>query len=202
MRYELVVIGASWGGLVALERVLAALPDDFEPAIAIAQHRSVESAPGHLASVLTRLSRRPVCEASDKDDIAPRHIYLAPADYHLLVEPGSFALSVEAAVKHSRPSIDVLFDTAADAYGERLIAVVLTGANDDGADGVTRVKRRGGVAIAQDPASAERAAMPAAAIATGAVDHVVPLGAVAPLLAELAAEPAERLPTRAGRVNR
>jgi len=201
MGYELVIIGASWGGLVALERVLAALPDHFEPAIAIAQHRSVETGLGGLAGVLTRLSRRPVHEASDKDDICPGHIYLAPADYHLLVEPGSFALSVEAAVKHSRPSIDVLFDSAADAYGDRLIAVVLTGANEDGAHGVTRVKRRGGVTIAQDPATAERPAMPAAAIATGAVDHVVPLDGVAQVLAELAARRARNLPTGAGRVN-
>jgi two-component system, chemotaxis family, protein-glutamate methylesterase/glutaminase len=202
MAFELVVMGASWGGLVALEQVLESLPDDFELPIAVAQHRSIESAPGSLSGVLARHSRRPVREISDKDDIVSGHVYLAPADYHVLVEPGSFALSIDAAVKYSRPSIDILFDTAADAYGDRLIAVVLTGANEDGAHGIERVKRRGGVTIAQDPATAERGEMPAAAIATGAVEHVVALDGVGSLLRELAGRPPERLSASAGGVNR
>ncbi|MEA2436192.1 MAG: two-component system, chemotaxis family, protein-glutamate methylesterase/glutaminase, partial [Thermoleophilaceae bacterium] len=114
-------------------------------------------------------------------------VYNAPADYHLLVEPEGFALSTDEMVQHSRPSIDVLFDSAADVYADRLVGVILTGANADGAYGLRRVKRRGGVTIVQDPDTAEKRAMPEAAIATGAADHVVPLDAIAPKLAELAA---------------
>jgi two-component system chemotaxis response regulator CheB len=188
MGYELVVIGASWGGLVALECVLSSLPQDFAAPIAVAQHRSIDSGQGALARMISSRTGRPVRDASDKDQIQPGQVYLAPADYHLLVEPGSFALSVDAAVQHSRPSVDVLFDSAADVYGERLIGVLLTGANDDGAHGIARIKRRGGFTIAQDPATAKRRAMPDAAIATGCVDRIVALHAIGPLLAELAGQ--------------
>jgi two-component system chemotaxis response regulator CheB len=112
-------------------------------------------------------------------------VYLAPPDYHLLVEPSGFALSTEATGRHSRPSIDVLFDSAADTYGARMIGVILTGANDDGAYGIMRVKRRGGVTIAQDPSTSVRPEMPAAAIVTGAVEHVLPLEDIGPKLGEL-----------------
>jgi two-component system, chemotaxis family, protein-glutamate methylesterase/glutaminase len=111
-------------------------------------------------------------------------VYFAPADYHLLVEKGEFSLSVDEVVHHSRPSIDVLFESAADAYGPALIGVILTGANDDGAAGVKRIKSRGGLVVAQDPKTAEAPAMPAAAIATGAVDQVLPLEQIGPFLVE------------------
>jgi two-component system chemotaxis response regulator CheB len=127
-----------------------------------------------------------VSDASDKEPIEAGRVYLAPPDYHLLVEPEGFALSTEGMVQHSRPSIDVLFDSAADVYSDELAAVVLTGANADGAYGLQRVKRRGGVTIVQDPATAEKRTMPDAAIATGAADHVVPLEQVASKLMELA----------------
>ena len=185
MTYELVAIGASWGGLQALETVLGELPDGFSTPIAIAQHRAVDSGSGALGRMLSLRSGRDVCEAGDKDAVEPGRVYLAPPDYHLLVEPSGFALSTEATVRHSRPSIDVLFDSAADTYGERMIAVILTGANDDGAYGIMRVKRRGGVTIAQDPSTAVRPEMPAAAIATGAVDHVLALEDIGPKLGEL-----------------
>jgi two-component system chemotaxis response regulator CheB len=179
-------MGASWGGLHALEAVLSSLPPDFRTPIAIAQHRSVDSGSGALSRILSVRSGRDVCEAGDKDGIEWGRVYVAPADYHLLVEPESFALSTEDTVQHSRPSIDVLFDSAADAFSDELVAVILTGANADGAYGVERVKRRGGVVIAQDPATAEKREMPGAAIATGAVDHVLPLDGIAPKLMELA----------------
>ena len=185
MAYELVVIGSSWGGLHALEEILGALPADFATPIAVAQHRAVDSGSGALSAILGRHSGRSVCEAGDKDAIERGRVYLAPPDYHLLVEPGEFALSTEAAVQYSRPSIDVLFDSAADTYGDRLVAVILTGANEDGAYGIQRVHRRGGLTIAQDPATAEKREMPKAAIATGAVEHVVPLEGIAPLLARV-----------------
>ena len=185
MTYDLVAMGASWGGLHAVETVLGALPDGFRTSIAIAQHRAPHSGSGALGRVLSLRSGLEVFEAGDKDVIEPGGIYVAPADYHLLVEPGGFALSIEEHVQHSRPSIDVLLDSAADTYGDRLIAVVLTGANEDGAYGIKRVKRRGGLTVAQDPATAARREMPEAAIATGAVDHVLPLEHIGPKLGEL-----------------
>ena len=183
--FDLIVIGASWGGLAALERVLSALPRDFATPVAIAPHRAVDWSRGALAEMLTTRSGHEVSEPGDKDPIERGRVYLAPSDYHLLVEPDGFALSTEGAVHHSRPSIDVLFDSAADSYAERLVAAILTGANDDGAYGVKRVSRRGGVTIAQDPATAERPEMPAAAIATGAVQHVLDLNEIGPFLVRL-----------------
>ena len=180
-------MGSSWGGLHALETVLSTLPPDFCTPIVIAQHRAPDSGSGALSHMLSVRSGHDVCEAGDKDPIEEGRVYIAPPDYHLLVEPGGFALSTEATVQYSRPSIDVLFDSAADAYADELVAVVLTGANADGAYGVERVKRRGGVTLAQDPETAEKREMPDAAIATGAVDHVVPLEEIASKLMELTA---------------
>jgi two-component system chemotaxis response regulator CheB len=185
LTYDLVAMGASWGGLHAIETVLSGLPDGFRTPIAIAQHRSVDSGSGALARMLSLRSGLDVSEAGDKDEIEHGRVYLAPPDYHLLVEPGGFALSTEAVVQHSRPSIDVLLDSAADTYGDRLIGVILTGANEDGAYGLKRVKRRGGVTIAQDPETAEKPDMPAAAIAAGAADHVLSLEQIGPKLGEL-----------------
>ena len=184
MAPELVVVGCSWGGLAALRELLAPLPRSLRAAVAVAQHRGADSTHGMLAAVLRARIALPVEEAEDKLPIRPGRVYLAPPDYHLLVEPDSFALSVDELVQFSRPSIDVLFESAADSFGERAIAVVLTGANADGAAGVARIRARGGLTLAQDPAEAERAEMPAAAIATGAVERVLSLGAIAGLLAE------------------
>jgi two-component system chemotaxis response regulator CheB len=186
--YDLIAVGASWGGLEALERVLCALPARFGVPIVIVQHRSVDSGSGAISAILARHSGRDVREPGDKDPIEAGRIYVAPADYHMLVEPGSLALSTDAHVQHSRPSIDVLFDSAADAYGERLIAVLLTGLNVDGAYGITRVRRRGGYTIAQDPDTAARAEMPQAAIDTGDVNRVADLDEIAPLLVQLVSE--------------
>ena len=124
-------------------------------------------------------------EAVDKDPLMAGCVYVAPADYHLLVEPGCVALSTEAPVNHSRPSIDVLFDAAAHVFGERVIGVVLTGSSADGAQGVASIKARGGVVIVQDPATAEARVMPAAAIAAAAVDQVLPVEAIGAALVEL-----------------
>jgi two-component system, chemotaxis family, protein-glutamate methylesterase/glutaminase len=185
MPYELVVVGTSWGGLTALGRLLEHLPHDLDLPIAIAQHRGPDSVPGALQESLQRRSARAVHEVEDKDPIERGGVYVAPADYHLLVERGSFALSVDERVRHARPSIDVLFESAADAYGPDLIGIVLTGANDDGATGLVRIKERGGLAIAQDPATAEARTMPDAAIAAAA-PIVLPLEAMGPAIAELA----------------
>jgi two-component system, chemotaxis family, protein-glutamate methylesterase/glutaminase len=167
--------------------VLGGLPARSPAAIAIAQHRSADSPEPALADRLAALSALPVTEPSDKDPILPGQAYVAPADYHLLVESGSFALSTDERVQHSRPSIDVLFESAADAYGSRLIGVVLTGASEDGAAGLARVRERGGLTIVQDPETAQRRTMPEAAIAAGAAQGVLPLAEIAPLLVELCA---------------
>lgn len=183
---ELAVVGGSWGGIDALGRLVALLEPNDTLAVAAALHRAANAPEGALVSYLRVRSRLPVREAQDKDAIQPGHVYLAPADYHLLVEPGRFALSIDAPVLYSRPSIDVLFESAADAYGEATAAVVLTGANEDGCRGLRCVKQRGGVTIVQDPATAVRREMPDAAIATGAVDEVLTVEAIARRINELA----------------
>jgi two-component system chemotaxis response regulator CheB len=176
--YELICIGASWGGLRAVGDVLADLPDRVDVPIVVAQHRHPESSAETLAQLLAGRIARPVLEAEDKLPIERGSVYLAPADYHLLVEPGRFALSLAERVKQSRPSIDVLFESVADAYGPAAIGIILTGANDDGAAGLARIKQRGGVAVVQDPADAERRAMPQAAIAATVADAVLPLAEI------------------------
>lgn len=200
MALRLAVVGGSWGGLDALGRLLTALrPSGM--AVAAALHRSPNGPEGALVSYLRARTRLPVVEAEDKQAIEPGHVYLAPADYHLLVEPGRFALSIDAPVQYSRPSIDVLFESAADAYGAEAAAVVLTGANDDGCRGMAAVKRQGGVTLVQDPATAVRREMPDAAVATGLADHVLPVEEIAARLNELAspAAPARRGGPRARR---
>ena len=169
---RLVVVGCSWGGLAATSAVLDHLPHDLPVSVVVVQHRSPEPSP--LRALLARHTRWPVREAEDKEPIAPATVHVAPGGYHLLVDGARFALSTEAPVRHSRPSVDVLLESAADAFTDRLVAVVLTGANADGAAGLRRVVRRGGVGIVQDPATAERREMPDAALATGVPVHVAP----------------------------
>lgn len=196
-QYEVICVGASWGGLQAVRRLLSEIPAELEQPIVIAQHRSPESQEGTLADVLGREIGRPVLEVEDKTPIERSRVYLAPPDYHLLVEPGRFALSIDERVQYARPSIDVLFESAADAYGETVIGIILTGANEDGAEGLARIKARGGVAIVQDPLGAERRAMPEAAIAATAADAVLPLEAIGNFLYGLCVDAAERpLPAR------
>jgi len=182
--YEIIVIGASLGGLRALSVLLAGLPADFAVPIVIAQHRHASS-DGSLIGVLQPYSALRIEEVEDKQDICAQRVYLAPADYHVLIEPGSFALSTEAPVAYARPSIDVLFESAADVYADRVVGVILTGASDDGARGLARIKQCGGLALAQQPATAESAVMPAAAIAAVQVDHILAIERLAPLLLDL-----------------
>lgn len=186
MAVELVAIGASWGGLEAVERVLGGLPSDFGAAVVIAQHRRADADGDRLAQLLAARCDLKVCDAEDKQSLEPGTVLVAPADYHLLVERGSVALSVDAPEHYSRPSIDVLLTTAADAYGERAAGVVLTGANADGADGLARIARIGGPVIVQDPETALRREMPDAALAATPDARVLALDEIAPLLCSLA----------------
>lgn len=172
----------------ALEEILPALPEDFPAPVAVVQHRyrtSNEALPAHFR----RVANLKVVDVDDKQFIKPGQVYFAPANYHLLVEEGVFSLSVDEAVAYSRPSIDVLFESAADAYGDRVVAVVLTGANSDGAHGAARVKKRGGFVIVQDPKTAQAPAMPEAAIAATRVDRILPLDRIGPFLVELCRPP-------------
>jgi two-component system chemotaxis response regulator CheB len=185
--YELIVIGTSWGGLDAVSRLLDGLHDDVHQPIVIAQHRSAASEDGGLESLLARHTRRVVTDVDDKAPLELDHVYVAPADYHVLVEDRHLALSTEAPVQFSRPSIDVLFESAADAYGERAVGIVLTGANEDGAAGLARIKDRGGVAVVQEPATSVRRTMPDAAIAATVADAILPLDEIPAFLYGLCA---------------
>ncbi len=180
--YEVIVIGASWGGLEAVGTLLDGIPHELGQAIVIAQHRAAGSNRGALASLLQRHVERPVTEPHDKELIEPGHVYVAPTDYHLLVDGNRFALSVEDRVQYARPSIDVLFESVADAYRARAIGIVLTGANKDGAAGLAAIKRNGGVGIVQDPRTATKKSMPEAAIAAAQADAVLPLEEIGPFL--------------------
>jgi len=173
--FELICVGASWGGLDAVGRFLADLSDDVELPIVIAQHRHPASAGNGLADLLHLRSKRPVQDVDDKTPIEYGKVYIAPPDYHLLIEKGSFALSVDERVQYARPSIDVLFESAAYTYGPAVIGIILTGANEDGAAGLAAIKERGGVALVQDPDGAQRRTMPDAAIAATVADAILPL---------------------------
>ena len=159
--YDVVAIGASAGGLAAVCTLLGLLPGDFEIPIVIVQHRAKESTA--LAEVVQDCTKLRVLEAEDKMPIEPHCVYIAPPDYHLLIDDGRLALSTEDLVLYSRPSIDVFFDSAADSYGAGVIGVVLTGANSDGSKGLKKIADRGGQTIVQDPETAEIDIMPASA---------------------------------------
>ncbi len=181
---QLIVIGCSLGGMHALQTILTGLPKEFCLPIVVAQHRHKRSAEG-LPAYLRKFTHLKVVDADDKQRIKSGTVYLAPADYHLLIgDDADLSLSVEDAVRHSRPSIDVLFESAADAYGPGVIAVILTGANEDGSRGAKRIKQRGGTVVAQDPQTAEAPAMPKSAIDLGVVDQILPLDQIASFLAD------------------
>ncbi len=184
MSFDIVVIGTSTGGLKALQNVLSSLPPDFPLPVVIVQHRGKVSDDG-LCEFLAGFSNMPISEPDDKELLLPGHTYLAPRDYHLLIQNGSFALSIDAPEAFARPSIDALFESAADEFQERAIAVILTGANRDGARGLSAIKARGGLTIVEDPASAASGELPAAAIERTNPDWIVPLHKIAPLLLKL-----------------
>ena len=181
------VLGTSWGGLNAVRIILGTLPREFAAPIVIVQHRHRDS-DGLLAELLQDVTPMPVAEVEDKDLVEPGHVYIAPPNYHLLIDEGHFALSTEEAVRFSRPSIDVTFSSAADEYGSGTVGVVLTGANDDGARGLRRIIDRGGRAIVEDPKSAEIATMPAAALRAVPTATVLPIGGIGAHLTRLLGE--------------
>ena len=185
MRPEVITVGASLGGLHAILTLLRHLPAALPVPILVVQHRGAMSE-GGLIALLQEHTALKVVEAEDKTALKPGTVYVAAPDYHLLVEePGAIALSTEGPVRAARPSIDVLFETAAEAYGAGVLAVLLTGASADGAAGLARIKAAGGRAIVQDPATAECATMPAAGIAAAPVDYILPLESIGEYLVTL-----------------
>ena len=173
MQYEAVVIGVSAGGLAALSGILEGLPVDFSLPLIIIQHRAKDERT-LLEEVLQARCVVRIKQADEKEKIKDSVVYFAPADYHLLIEQDrSFSLTCDEPVNFSRPSIDLLFETASEVYLDKLIGIILTGANSDGAAGIRAIRRRGGFTIAQDPGSASFPAMPRAAIDTGSVQSVL-----------------------------
>ena len=181
---SVIVIGASWGGLAALTRVINDLPADFDVPIVIVQHRS-RHADNLLAGLLQDATPLRVVDAEDKEPLLPGGVYIAPANYHMLVDNGHLSLTTDPTVRFSRPSIDVTLMSAADTYPDSTIGVILTGANDDGARGLRHIVDRGGRAIVQDPATAESPVMPHAAQRSVPEASVVPLTGIAQALVRM-----------------
>ena len=170
---DAVVVGASAGGVEILSALLSSLPVLCPVAFCIVLHIPRER-PSLLTEVFSLRCALPVKEAEDKEPVQPGTVYFAPPDYHLLLDRGpALALSSDEAVHFSRPSIDVLFESAADIYGERLLGLILTGANQDGAAGLAAVGRAGGRTVVQDPETAAVAFLPQAALLEGPVDYVL-----------------------------
>lgn len=183
-----IVIGSSTGGMEALRIILEVLPKDFPVPILVVQHISPHS-DNYLAKFLDNACKLSVREAEEKEKALPGHVYLAPPNYHILVEKDGFiSLSVESRVSYARPSVDVLFESAAEAYNRGLIGIVLTGANSDGSKGLKRIKDCGGLTIVQDPKTAQAEAMPRAAIGATQIDHITGLTEIGPLLIRIIEE--------------
>ncbi len=181
-RCHAVVIGCSAGGVRALGTVLGGLAPNLQVPVIVVCHVGSEDV-DMLTDVLSVKSSLPVTEARERHRPEAGVVHVAPAGYHLLIETdGSFVLSADARVCYSRPAIDVLFTTAADHYRRQLLAVVLTGANEDGAEGLKAIRARQGLAIVQSPEEAEAPEMPTAALRIAGADHIAPLADIAPLI--------------------
>jgi len=182
MKWRLVVVGTSLGGMSALKTFLSGLPKQFPLPVVIVQHRA-KTADSDLSTILSGYANLPLQEVEDKAEISPGVVYLAPADYHLLIQDTSFSLSIDSCVSYARPSIDVLFDSAAACYGDSAVGVILTGSSDDGAQGAKHIEEQGGLIIIQDPSEAESAMLPQAALKATQAARVLPLAGIAPFLA-------------------
>ena len=183
---EIVAIGTSWGGLHALSTIVAGLPASFPVPIVVVQHRS-RDAEALLRELLQQHAALEVCEVEDKQPLVTGHVFVAPANYHLLVDRGFCSLVTDPPVRYSRPSIDVMLYSVADSYRSGAVGVVLTGANEDGAAGLRRIVDRGGRAIIQDPETAESPVMPRAAMRAVPEADVMPLEGIAEHLHRLSA---------------
>ena len=186
MNYEAIVMGVSSGGINAMKVMFSLLPADFSIPIIIVQHISPRS-DNQWITLLNDKSNIRIKEADEKEQIEQETVYIAPPNYHLMVESNkTFSLTIDERVNFARPSIDVLFESAAEVYKSKLIGVVLTGSNNDGTKGMKRIKEYGGLTIVQDPATAESGYMPASAIAAMQVDYILPLDGIINLLLKTA----------------
>lgn len=180
----MIVIGASRGGLKAMQALLEGLPRTFPAPVAVVLHRHKET-DDLLQSILQKHSALPVTEVLDKETIQAGKVYIAPADYHLLVEQTNFSLSTDEPVLFARPSIDVLFESAAAVFGETVVGVILTGSSQDGTQGAVQIQKRHGTVIVQDPATAESSIMPASAMAATRTPFVLSLEKIAATLIQI-----------------
>jgi two-component system chemotaxis response regulator CheB len=181
---DIIVIGASVGGLDALRTIVGGLPKEFPASVFVVLHTSPE-APGVLADILNRAGNLPATNAVDRERIRPGRIYVAPPDHHLIVEPNRIRLTRGPKENRFRPAVDPLFRSAAQVYGPRVVGVVLTGYLDDGTAGLWAVKRLGGTAIVQDPLEALAPSMPASAMRQVKVDYCLPIAEIAQQLVRL-----------------
>ena len=185
MKYEAIVIGVSAGGIMTLNTILRHLPSDFALSIIIVQHQHPHS-DAFIAEFLDNRCSLTVKQADEKEIIMPGKIYIAPPNYHLMIEEDrTFSLTIDKRVHYARPSIDILFETAADVFNEKLVGIILTGANDDGSRGLKKIKESGGLTIVQDPDTAEIDTMPKAAIASTKIDYILPLEKIGPFICTL-----------------
>jgi two-component system chemotaxis response regulator CheB len=188
-RYKAVVIGSSAGGMKALKTIFEGLSPEFRVPVIIVQHISPDSE-NYLIQILNDMGKLTVKEADEKEKPVRGMAYIAPPNYHLLFETDqTFTLTVDERVNYARPSIDVLFETAAEAYRDTLIGIILTGANTDGSKGLKKIKEFGGLTIVQDPATAEADSMPRAAMLSAQADQVLSIGEIAPFLNALVERP-------------
>jgi two-component system chemotaxis response regulator CheB len=186
-KYQAIVVGTSAGGFHAVSEILGKLPIDFPVPVIVVQHRAKESQ-DLFEEVLQRKCRITIKQADEKEHIESGNVYVAPPNYHLLIETDhTFSLSLDPPVQYSRPSIDVLFETAAFTYRDKLIGIILTGSNSDGAAGISAIRKMGGLTIAQDPAEAQYALMTQASIDTHHVQHVWRLKEIRDFLGSLTA---------------
>lgn len=191
-KYKAIVIGTSAGGLFALSAILEVLPADYPIPIIIVQHRSKDHR-SLLEEVLQNKCKIRIKQADEKEKIQEGCVYIAPPDYHLLIEKNkTFSLSADEPVRFSRPSIDVLFETAAVVFKRSLIGIILTGASNDGTAGMVAIKRNGGLTISQNPAEAQFAFMPKAAIEVKVIDHILTLSEIKSFLLNYSASSYEK----------
>src|ERR1035437_7926258 len=185
MQYEAIVIGVSSGGMNAMKIIFSLLPENFRTPIIIVQHVGSHSE-NLWIKLLNDKSNLEIKEVDEKEKIENGKVYIAPANYHLLIERNkTFSLTIDEKVNFARPSIDVLFESAAEAYQNKLIGVILTGSNNDGTNGIKRIQECRGITISQDPETAESSSMPASAIAINQPDYILSFEEIRALLIKL-----------------
>ncbi len=191
MKYEAIVMGVSSGGLNAMKILFSLLPVNFGPPIILVQHISARS-DNQWINLLKGKTNLHIKEADEKEKIETGYIYVAPPNYHLMIEKNkTFSLTIDERVNFARPSIDVMFESAAEAYRDKLIGIVLTGSNNDGTKGIKRIQDYGGLTIVQDPQTAESPYMPASAIAAIKPDYILNLEDIIKLLLKITRVPSD-----------